>query len=49
MSVELALWTFPAPRLPTTLGITSTCELHARGFDFSAVRFRVFCPMEGLS
>ena len=46
MSVELALWTFPAPRLPTTLGITSARELHARGFDFTAVRFRVVCPLE---
>ena len=49
MSVELALGPFLGPWLPTSPGKPNACELHAGGFDFTAVRFRVFCPLEALS
>ena len=46
MSVELALWMFPALWLPTSPGIAGACSLHAVGFDAAAVRSCVFRPME---
>ena len=49
MSVELALWTFPAPVPHALPGIADARELHARGFDFAAVHLRVICPLETLS
>ena len=49
MSVELALGPFPVRWLPTCPGKPNACELHAGGFDFTAVRFRVICPLETLS